>query len=242
MAKTTQEVHYIDNRPLRLQLRRSGRARHLKLAASANVGIEVVMPRWATRRDVTELLGKAEDWVAKQASHYGVWDGPRRRSWATGSELMVLGVPVTLELGVLPPDRRRPTAELTGDSLIMALPTSEVLDPRPALDRWLRRFAGQHLRSRTEVLAEATGLHPKRVMVGERRSRWGSCSSSGTVSYCYRLVMAPSTVVDAVVVHELCHLVHPNHGPRFKNLVRRFHPSHDQDMTWLRDHGSDLEL
>jgi len=126
--------------------------------------------------------------------------------------------------------------------LRLELPAMELLDPRPALERWLRRVAGQELRRRTAEHAECTGLVPDRVIVGERTSRWGSCSSRGTVSYCYRLVMAPPAVVDAVVIHELCHLRHGNHGVRFKSLVKKHCPDHDQLMAWLRKHGHELEL
>ena len=128
------------------------------------------------------------------------------------------------------------------DRLHLELPPADLLDPRPALERWLRTFARRHLRERTAVLADRTGLVPQRIMVGERTSRWGSCSRQGTVSFCYRLVMAPPAVVDAVVIHELCHLAHLDHGPRFHALVAELCPDHDAHMAWLRQHGGELEL
>jgi hypothetical protein len=73
-------------------------------------------------------------------------------------------------------------------------------------------------------------------------TRWGSCSLTGTISFCYRLVMADPAVVDAVVVHELCHLRHPDHGPRFRRLVNGLYPDHDLQMAWLRSHGEELDL
>ena len=65
----------------------------------------------------------------------------------------------------------------------------ELLDPRPALERWLRRFAGAHLRERTAVLGERIGLAPRRVIVGERTSRWGSCSAAKNINLNSWLVM-----------------------------------------------------
>jgi predicted metal-dependent hydrolase len=239
---TREETRLVLGRPLRLRLRRSTRARNLHVLVSARDGVEVVVPRRATLRDVDALLAEKARWIARQADHYQVWNGPRRRSWATGSELPVLGVARRLVVAPLPEGRIRPRAELGEQELRLELPGAEVLDPRPALERWLRRFAAGHLRERTAALAAATGLRPRRVMVGERRSRWGSCSHRGTISYCYRLVMAPTGVVDAVVTHELCHLRHPNHGRRFYALVRRHCPDHDRQMDWLRRHGGELEL
>ena len=236
------EIRLVNGRPLRLQMRRSTRARRLSIQVSARDGVEVVIPRRVSLRDVEELLEEKAGWLARQAEHYGVWDGPRRRSWATGSVLNVLGAPRRLELELLPDGRSRPRSELSSDRLHLALPTGDLLDPRPALERWLRRFAGAHLRERTDHWSGVTGLVPRRVIVGERTSRWGSCSTSGTISYCYRLVMAAPAVVDAVVIHELCHLEHPNHGARFYRLVRRHYPDHDECMDWLRQHGGELDL
>jgi hypothetical protein len=89
-------------------------------------------------------------------------------------------------------------------------------------------------------LAEDIGLWPARIIVGERTTRWGSCSGRGTLSFCYRLVMAPPAVIDAVVAHEICHLRHMNHGRRFRRLVTLACPDHDEQMTWLREHEDEL--
>ncbi len=239
---TRQDMRLVQGRPLKLQLRRSGRARRLTVHVGARRGVEVVMPRWATLVDVEELLTASEEWLAAQADTYGVWNGPRRRSWADGDLLPLLGDELVLELALLEPGRQRPRSELRPGVLRLELPAPELLDPRPALERWLRGFAGRELRRRTDHWAEVTGLYPNKVIVGERTSRWGSCSSRGTISLCYRLVLAPPPVVDAVVIHELCHLVHANHGRRFHALVGRFCPDHDEWMDWLREAGHTLEI
>ncbi|MEZ4388199.1 MAG: SprT family zinc-dependent metalloprotease [Candidatus Krumholzibacteriia bacterium] len=239
---TRQDVRLVQGRPLRLSLRRSGKARRLTVHVGVRRGVEVVMPRWATLRDVDDLLNQSEAWLATQADTYGVWDGPRRRSWTDGDLVPLLGDELVLELALLEAGRQRPRAILRPGVLRLELPAPDLLDPRPALERWLRGFAGRELRRRTEDWAARTGLYPARVIVGDRTSRWGSCSSRGTVSLCYRLVMAPPEVVDAVVIHELCHLVHPNHGRRFHALVRRFCPDHDDWMDWLSEAGHTLEI
>lgn len=237
-----QDIRLVRGRPLRLQLRRSSRARHLRLDVTPRRGVEVVVPRWATRRDVDALLADAESWLAEKAEVHGVWDGPRRRQWTSGDHVSLLGEPHVLELAPLPDGRKRPRVTVMPFELLLELPAMELLDPRPALERWLRRFAGDELRRRTRHWSDRTGLAPSRVIVGERTSRWGSCSARGTLSYCYRLVMAPREVVDAVVVHELCHLRHMHHGPEFHAMVRRLYPDHDEAMAWLRTRGHELEI
>ncbi|MBQ7933422.1 MAG: M48 family metallopeptidase [Lachnospiraceae bacterium] len=80
------------------------------------------------------------------------------------------------------------------------------------------------------------------LSIRDQKSRWGSCSSRGTLSFNYRLIFAPSRVLDYVVVHELCHLTHMNHSKDFWSLVARVMPDYKQQKHWLRDHGQELNL
>ena len=237
-----EQIHLLEGRPLRLKLSRSARARHLRLTVCRRRGAVVTMPRWATRRDVDEMLVRAADWLAGQVNRHDVWDGPRQRHWTSGSELQLLGSRLRLDLQPMPHGSSRSRVDMGEKVLHMELAPSSFLDPRPELERWLRGFAGRYLRLRTQALADALQLFPRRVIVGERRTRWGSCSGRGTISYCYRLVMAPPDVVDAVVMHELCHLVHLDHGPQWRSLIEAVCPEHDRLMDWLREHGEQLEF
>jgi predicted metal-dependent hydrolase len=79
-----------------------------------------------------------------------------------------------------------------------------------------------------------------RIRVGDPRSRWGSCSTRGTLSFSWRLVMAPAWVADYVVVHELCHLRQMNHSHRFWQLVDEAYPSRRAAQAWLKRHGPEL--
>ncbi|HPF36125.1 MAG TPA: SprT family zinc-dependent metalloprotease, partial [Candidatus Krumholzibacteria bacterium] len=236
------ETTLILGKPVRYRLRRSRRARRINFHVTRQKGLEVVLPwRWALR-DVGEAMALHADWIDRAVDAVGVRHGPRRRELVDGATLPVLGEPRRLELRPLPAGRSRARVTLTDDVLRAELPAPDLLDPRPALRRWLRRQARGHLEARVAHLAALHDFDPRRVIVGERRSRWGSCSSSGTLSFCDRLFLAPPAVIDAVVCHELSHLRHMNHGPRFRALVRRLCPDHDRHMRWLRDHHDDLEF
>jgi hypothetical protein len=99
-------------------------------------------------------------------------------------------------------------------------------------------------RALVEVLAapeaSALGVSYERIAIRDQRTRWGSCSSRGTLSFNWRLVLAPPEVMDYVVVHELCHLRHPDHSPRFWRLVEERRPGFAAQRTWLREHGAEL--
>jgi predicted metal-dependent hydrolase len=88
--------------------------------------------------------------------------------------------------------------------------------------------------------AAALGVEYRRITLRDQRSRWGSCSSKGSLSFNWRLVLAPHDVLDYVVVHEVCHLVEHNHGPRFWELVERRRPNYREPKGWLDDHGWEI--
>jgi len=239
MPKRT-DIALIAGRPVRYEIRRSGRARRPAIQVSRRDGVVVVLPRRTPLAEVPQLLSYGGEWLERMVVEHDVADGPVRREYVTGSELSVLGQARRLVLMPLPPGRKRPRIELREDALLLELPPADILDSRPVIERWLRRFAKRHLTERVAVLSEQIGLKPRRVIVGERTTRWGSCSARDTLSFCYRLVMAPPVVVDAVVAHELCHLRHLNHGRRFYRLLRIACPDHDQQMAWLSEHGEEL--
>lgn len=236
------ETALVLGRPVRYRVRRSPRARRIGVQVSRREGVVVVLPRRAARREVARVLDRWAAWIDMQVEKHGVRHGPRRVELTTGSPLLVLGEPRTLRLEALPAGRARPRAELGEDTLVLQLPAAQVLEPRPALQRWLRREARRELEARTAHWADALDLRPARIVVGERTSRWGSCSRRGTLSFCYRLVMAPPRVIDAVVAHEVCHLAHLDHSPRFWALLDGACPWHRDAYVWLNDHEDELAL
>jgi len=123
---------------------------------------------------------------------------------------------------------------------------AKAVEPRLGLER-LRLTEAQGRReahARISLLAQsealALGVAYRRITLRDQRSRWGSCSSKGTLSFNWRLVLAPHDVLDYVVVHEICHLVELNHGPRFWRLVERRRPSYRDSKRWLDDHGWEI--
>ncbi len=111
--------------------------------------------------------------------------------------------------------------------------------PRRIAD-FLKREARTDFEAATARHAKALGVSVKAVRLGDPRSRWGSCSSSGTIAYSWRVVMAPPEVLDYLVAHEVAHLREMNHSPRFWALVRQQCPDMDDAKAWLTRHGAGL--
>jgi predicted metal-dependent hydrolase len=103
-----------------------------------------------------------------------------------------------------------------------------------------RQAARELVRMVLDEEAPILGVSYGRIEIRSQRTRWGSCSSSGTLSFNWRLALAPFEVLDYVVVHELCHLLEPNHSSRFWDLVASRRPRWRRQYTWLRDNGPEL--
>jgi predicted metal-dependent hydrolase len=123
---------------------------------------------------------------------------------------------------------------------------AKAVEPRLGLER-LRLTEEQgrrEARARISLIAQseaaALGVAYSRLTVRDQRSRWGSCSSKGALNFNWRLVLAPHDVLDYVVVHEICHLVELNHGPRFWRLVERRRPNYRDSKRWLDEHGWEI--
>lgn len=118
--------------------------------------------------------------------------------------------------------------------------------PKLGLDRLTltaeqgRREARERISLIAQSEAQALAVAYKRITLRDQRSRWGSCSTTGTLSFNWRLVLAPHDVLDYVVVHEVCHLVEMNHGPRFWALVARRRPGYRDAKAWLDEHGWEI--
>jgi predicted metal-dependent hydrolase len=113
---------------------------------------------------------------------------------------------------------------------------------KPALERFYRRWARIEIAAKLDQACGAAGSAYSSLAIRNQRTRWASCSSTGAMSFNWRLLLAPEPVLDYVVWHEVCHLEVMDHSRRFWALVARFCPDHREHAAWLRRHGKTLAL
>lgn len=118
----------------------------------------------------------------------------------------------------------------------------ETLKRMEVMDRRCRQAAREHFAGRCRHYLQFTGGSYSRITVRDQKTRWGSCSSTGTLSFNYRLMFAPPRVLDYVVIHELCHLTHMNHSREFWNLVASVMPEYKIHRNWLKELGQELHI
>ena len=109
-----------------------------------------------------------------------------------------------------------------------------------ALEKRYRDAAHNYIPERVKFYHQFTGGNYHKVTIRDQKTRWGSCSASGTLSFSFRLMMAPPRVLDYVVVHELCHLTHMNHSKEFWNMVESILPDYKEHRKWLKENGHTL--
>lgn len=108
------------------------------------------------------------------------------------------------------------------------------------LEKRFRTAAKIYIPNRCAELQKLTGGTYKKITIRNQKTRWGSCSQTGTLSFNYRLMMADPDIIDYVIIHELCHLTHMNHSKEFWNMVGRIMPDYLQKKNWLKAHGHEL--
>jgi predicted metal-dependent hydrolase len=111
-----------------------------------------------------------------------------------------------------------------------------------ALERWYRRRAHAEIAPRLDAATVLAGSSYARLAIRGQRSRWASCSSTGTMSFNWRLLLAPAAVLDYVVEHEVAHLDVADHSERFWSLLATRRPSYRDEQRWLRRHGHTLRI
>jgi predicted metal-dependent hydrolase len=223
------EVLQLPRGPTTVQWRRSARARRISLRIDPrNSCVVVTLPTRAGRAAGMALLTDHAAWVADRLAAL-----PVAVAFADGALVPLAGVPHRI--------RHRPDGH--GGAWLEAGEIHVAGDPAFLARRvtdFLRAEARRRLTASVATKSAQAGLVARRVTVKDTRSRWGSCAPDGTVMFCWRLVMAPVLVQDYVVAHEVAHLRHMNHGPRFWGLVAELTEHRDAAVDWLGQHGAGL--
>lgn len=213
---------------------RHPRARRYRLLFRRDGTARCTVPRRGTLAAARRFVAANETWLAERWRAYRAHP-PATAPLRPGDPVWFHGVEVPLQLDPTT-DNQPPTARL--GPLQLSLPSTEG-DLRGAVEAMLRREATHYLSARTRELAALHGLQERlrRVSVRNQRTRWGSCSPRGLICLNWRLIQIPTFVQDYVILHELAHLRHLNHSPRFWAEVARLCPSYAEAEAWLKHSG-----
>jgi predicted metal-dependent hydrolase len=211
-------------------VRRSERARRVRVTVDPARGVEVVLPRRAPEREAAAAVSELRPWIERRMQELG---RTRAALAARGDALPYLGEMLQT---IAEPDRTR--VHRRGSELLVPEEGARAM----ALERWYRRAARAEIVPRLDRACAAAGSSYSRLTIRGQRTRWASCSRSGAMSFNWRLLLAPEPVLDYVVWHEVCHLEVMDHSPRFWALLGTRCPDCRDHARWLRRHGATLVL
>lgn len=226
--------HEVAGRTLLLRVIENERARQLTLRIDAGgQSLRVTIPPGLASGEVSRFLKRQQDWLEERLSKL-----PKRPLVRPGIRIPLRGVPHVI---VHEPGRR---GTVTVGRKEDGTPALFVHGEREHLPRRLSDFLKKQARKDIEALVTkhtaTINKRAKSIRFRDTSSRWGSCTSTGTLSFSWRIMMAPAPVIDYLVAHEVAHLREMNHGPRFWRLVLTHCPHTRAAKQWLKQHGHTL--
>ena len=211
-----------------LKLVRNPRARRYVLRLRPDRTARVTVPRGGSIADALRFAEGQRAWLERQWTKLAA-RAAKPTAWIEGTSILFRGIPTTLTVDA------EKSAVRFADQIVPVPAASE--DLRPWIERHLWKLAARELPPRVLELAAQHSLHVKRVTVRNQRSRWGSCSRRATISLNWRILQAPASVRDYLILHELMHLRQMNHSARFWREVEGVCPDYRTAEKWLTSHS-----
>jgi hypothetical protein len=220
-----------------VEVRRHPAARRMTLRVSrTRRAVIVTLPMQCDIGEATPFINRHIAWVRERLDSL-----PQPMPFRHAGLVPLRGVPHRLVFAGRSAERGVVVAEAPSGAEPGVLDVSGRPEQAPRrLLNWLSEEARRDIDQRVVWHARNLGLRAKRIAIRDQTSRWGSCSTTGLLSFSWRLVLAPPLVLDYVAAHEVAHIGEMNHGPRFWSLVRKTMPRMNEAKEWLQLYGSDL--
>ena len=203
--------------------------------------LQIRVPNRVRDRKIVEILETKERWIRNKVIQLQNQRITNKREFISGESFSLFGR--NLYLKVL--EGGKVGTQLIDDYLVTTVRTSEIGDLRKSriktyLEKWYIHEAYQKLEEKVMRYSKIIRVSPREIKVRNYKTRWGSCDNKGRLTFNFHLIKAPHEIVDYVVIHELCHMIQPNHSKFFWNEVARFDPSFKNHKKWLKLNGADL--
>ena len=210
-----------------IEILRTPRTRSAAIQVNGS-GVVIRVPKSLSDKRIRELILKRSQWIKTKLREHSERPAIAPREYVSGEGFPYLGK--TYRLKVV--QGAEQSLKLQAGRLVATITSrdNQTSDVKNLLIDWYQRHADLRLREKVERLAPIVGVKPSSIVVKGYKSRWGSCSSKGDISFNWRIIAAPHRIVDYVVIHELCHMLEHNHSPKFWRHVER----HEPDWRWCR--------
>lgn len=198
----------------------------------------VTSPFGVSEKTIYNIIKEKEEWIVGKVSLMKKAMSFEKREIKDGCKFWFLGK--ELELEIINSDKVMQNSKIENEKIRVFIGLNDVVKDR--IIKLYRREAEKILNERTDIYSKIIGVNPNKVFIKDQKTLWGSCSSRKNINYNYRIIMAPIEIVDYIVVHELCHLIHMNHSKSYWNTVQSILPDYQQRRKWLKSNGYMLRI
>ncbi len=221
-----------------VEVKRTDRRKSASISLDGNL-VKVTVPKSLSDRRIRDLIGKRTPWIKSKLKEQSLRPSSKPKEYVSGETVPYLGKNYRLKVV----EGEIPSIKMVGGYLLATVTHGEKNRQntvRHLLETWYQRQAERRLKEKTERLSKVIGVSPKSVSIKNYKSRWGSCSSNGDLTYNWRIILAPHRIVDYVVVHELCHLLEHNHSLNYWKHVEHYVPNWRDCRDWLKVHRLEI--
>jgi len=224
---------------LNVQLIRSKRRRKtISLHIKEGGKIVIRAPYKASKREIEEFVGEKEAWVVRKLAEEKERTKELRKAFVPGEKFLYLGEWYPLEIDES--DHEGLPLKLSFGNFV--LNRDHVEEARNLFIEWYKKEAKEKIEGRIRYYSDRLHLSPKGARITSAKSRWGSCSRDNRLSFSWRIIMAPLTIIDYVLVHELVHIKEKNHSKKFWTSLEAVLTDYRERRVWLKKNGHRLWL
>ena len=236
---TKASTEYRDGNGYIVEIIRANRRKTVDLRVEDGA-VSIVVPHHVSLEKVTQIVTQKRAWIQEKLALHREAAPISDKEFVSGEAFPYLGRNYRLKVE----QANFEPVRLVQGRLVVRVPQGSEQQHmvRNALVRWYKRQAEQKLREKVARFAPLVGVKPTAVNIRSFKSRWGSCTAQGKLEFNWQITMAPNRMVDYVVIHELCHLLHHDHSSAFWREVSRVMPDYAECRLWLRENGEHLRI
>lgn len=204
--------------------------------------ITAIAPIGTPEDQILEVVKGKAKWIVQKL--FEIREIEHRRSakqYVNGESFIYLGRNYSLQI-VGDEAVKVPEAKLIRGKLTVFAPNKDESNIRTAVENWYHDRAKEKIAERVAYYQPFFEVQPKRIVIKDQRKRWGSCTKGKELLFNWKSIMAPSPVLDYIVIHEMCHLVHMNHTDEFWKLLKKVLPDYEERKNWLKNNGIKFDV
>lgn len=205
-------------------IRRSDKAKYIRLQISREDGLIVVLPKRASNKDALKILNDKSDWIKK---HLSELERKKEKYFYCGRK-----IDMEVQYDIF---RKKTSIKYEGRRLLISVPQNYSGSGSEFYLEWLKEKAENYIPGRVKYFSDEYGFKYRKIKIRNQKTRWGSCTSKGNLSFNAKLMSLNKRLIDYVVIHELCHLKEMNHSKKFWRRVEEIMPDYKELKKKLKN-------